>query len=306
MKKDLLIGEFSELTGISKRMIRHFDMLGLLAPHHIDHITGYRYYSASQIQLAQKIRFLQDLGFSLKEIQDLLLNPQGTEVFLDLLKDQEVKLRNDADQKIGQLLRLKNLIDYVVIQRTNLDELPLFEAERSLQMDVYEQLKNELRQMPSPQFMTESIEETYKQLEGSVVTFVSFDIDNFLKVNENYGYDAGDKVIYRFYAIIRDCFNHILNGDSRNIFTRLGGDEFGLLIIGTPTEDIEAAANLVLAQTRIYNFASVGGPDRVTSSCGIASSTKIAHPADLRHQSSKALISAKRQGRDQVDMIAAK
>ena len=40
----LKIGEFSKLSRVSIRMLRHYDELGLLAPQSIDPFTGYRYY----------------------------------------------------------------------------------------------------------------------------------------------------------------------------------------------------------------------------------------------------------------------
>ena len=53
------------------------------------------------------IRTLQDYGFTLREIQKIYQECPSGETLLDLLKDQEVKLRNESDEKIGQLLRLK-------------------------------------------------------------------------------------------------------------------------------------------------------------------------------------------------------
>lgn len=40
------IGEFSQFTHISVKMLRHYDDLGLLKPAQVDRWTGYRYYSA--------------------------------------------------------------------------------------------------------------------------------------------------------------------------------------------------------------------------------------------------------------------
>mgnify|MGYP000023241084 CR=1 FL=1 len=44
----LKIGEFSKLTRISIRMLRHYDEIGLLVPENVDEFTGYRYYSEEQ------------------------------------------------------------------------------------------------------------------------------------------------------------------------------------------------------------------------------------------------------------------
>ena len=49
------IGEFSKLTMISIKMLRHYDEIGLLAPETVDSFTGYRYYSARQLEAAGKL-----------------------------------------------------------------------------------------------------------------------------------------------------------------------------------------------------------------------------------------------------------
>ena len=49
------IGEFSKLSRISIRMLRHYDEIGLLVPEHIDPWTGYRQYAAAQLLTASRI-----------------------------------------------------------------------------------------------------------------------------------------------------------------------------------------------------------------------------------------------------------
>ncbi|WP_097028402.1 MerR family transcriptional regulator [Clostridium peptidivorans] len=64
----LKIGEFAALTGISINMLRNYDKIGLLIPEYVDEINSYRYYSESQIIVANRIQILKELGFALKEI----------------------------------------------------------------------------------------------------------------------------------------------------------------------------------------------------------------------------------------------
>ena len=51
----LKIGEFSKLSRVSVRMLRHYDEVGLLAPSEVDPMTGYRYYSERQLITAGRI-----------------------------------------------------------------------------------------------------------------------------------------------------------------------------------------------------------------------------------------------------------
>ncbi|WP_411675828.1 MerR family transcriptional regulator [Caproicibacter sp.] len=66
------IGEFSKLSHISARMLRHYDAIGLLRPAHVNEQNGYRYYDAAQLPVLLQIETLKDYGFSLSEISELL------------------------------------------------------------------------------------------------------------------------------------------------------------------------------------------------------------------------------------------
>ena len=67
----LKIGEFSKLSRISIRMLRHYDEIGLLRPVTIDAFTGYRYYGEDQLPLAGRIAALRDMGFGLSAISEV-------------------------------------------------------------------------------------------------------------------------------------------------------------------------------------------------------------------------------------------
>ena len=68
----LKIGEFSKLSRISVRMLRHYDEIGLLKPAEIDSLTDYRYYREDQLPTAGRIAALKDMGFSLSDIIRIL------------------------------------------------------------------------------------------------------------------------------------------------------------------------------------------------------------------------------------------
>lgn len=71
----LTIGEFSRLSHVSSRMLRHYDLIGLLRPAHVGADNGYRYYDASQLATLQQIETLKGYGFKLAQIAQLLPLP---------------------------------------------------------------------------------------------------------------------------------------------------------------------------------------------------------------------------------------
>jgi DNA-binding transcriptional MerR regulator/effector-binding domain-containing protein len=71
----LTIGEFSRMTHLSVKALRHYHDVGVLEPATIDPFTGYRSYDASQVVPAQVIRRLRDLGMPLDSIRSVLTAP---------------------------------------------------------------------------------------------------------------------------------------------------------------------------------------------------------------------------------------
>ena len=61
----LKIGDFSKLSRVSIRMLRHYDEIGLLAPGKVDAFTGYRYYGEEQLPTIYRINALKEMGFGL-------------------------------------------------------------------------------------------------------------------------------------------------------------------------------------------------------------------------------------------------
>jgi MerR family copper efflux transcriptional regulator len=65
------IGEASARSGVSAKMIRYYESVGLF-PAAARRANGYRDYDAADVAVLQFVRRTRDLGFSLEEIQTLL------------------------------------------------------------------------------------------------------------------------------------------------------------------------------------------------------------------------------------------
>lgn len=71
----LTIGDFSRMTHLSVKALRHYHQIGLLEPVGIDPDSRYRLYDVEQVQVAQVIKRLKDLGMGLGEIALVLKAP---------------------------------------------------------------------------------------------------------------------------------------------------------------------------------------------------------------------------------------
>jgi DNA-binding transcriptional MerR regulator len=91
------IGEFSQIARVTIDTLRHYDALGLLKPVKVDPFTGYRYYSARQLQSLNRILALKEIGFSLEEIARILRDQPTHEELRRMLKAQLVRAEQDIE-----------------------------------------------------------------------------------------------------------------------------------------------------------------------------------------------------------------
>lgn len=108
----LSIGEFSKLSRVSIKTLRYYHEIGLMNPEHIDRSTGYRYYSASQVTQVQRILAFKQMGFSLDEIEALLVQRPSPREISDRLSRKRTELESRIIEELDQI----RLIDQAVNQ----------------------------------------------------------------------------------------------------------------------------------------------------------------------------------------------
>ena len=107
----LKIGEFSKLSRISIRMLRHYDEIGLLTPETIDPFTGYRYYSEAQLFTAGRINVLKDMGFKLCNASEMLGRWEDRTLLEQHLLDQRQSARLQAEEAARRLRLLDTALE---------------------------------------------------------------------------------------------------------------------------------------------------------------------------------------------------
>jgi DNA-binding transcriptional MerR regulator len=91
---ELTIGDFSRITHLSVKTLRHYHRVGLLEPDEVNARTGYRYYSVAQVRSAHVIRRFRELGMPVEQVRAVLTAPDPAArdaliaEHLDRLQDQ--------------------------------------------------------------------------------------------------------------------------------------------------------------------------------------------------------------------------
>ena len=105
----LKIGDFSKLSKVSIRMLRHYDEIGLIHPSHIDTITGYRYYEPGQLLDIGRITAMREMGFGLAEISTLM-NASDAYLLEEAFLRRQTELASEARQTAYRLTLLESAL----------------------------------------------------------------------------------------------------------------------------------------------------------------------------------------------------
>ena len=135
MKNYFTISEFAKLRDININSLRYYEKLGLLKPAYIDDSNGYRYYSAEQVSLLNKIILCIQLGIPLKDMVEFL-DEDGN------LESQKLLERGRLVAK-ERIQEMQNNLDYIEYSLKNIKE----NREYRIYTGVYERVFEERKVM---------------------------------------------------------------------------------------------------------------------------------------------------------------
>jgi diguanylate cyclase (GGDEF)-like protein len=121
------------------------------------------------------------------------------------------------------------------------------------------------------------------------LSLIMFDIDFFKKVNDTYGHDAGDVVLKEYSALIKSMIR------TEDIFCRIGGEEFMLILPDTDIKSSHAIAEKL--RKAVEEFDS---KIQVTMSFGLVQYEKNEKSHEIYKRVDNALYEAKNSGRNRV------
>ncbi|MBL4941623.1 MAG: GGDEF domain-containing protein [Colwellia sp.] len=122
-----------------------------------------------------------------------------------------------------------------------------------------------------------------------------FDIDHFKSINDEFGHHVGDLVLEKISHLVSETMR------ARDVFSRLGGEEFVIILPNTDIDKAKAIAVRVMEKIADHDFGECGVNRPITLSIGVANlnETKAVFD-DLLHAADLAMYQAKAQGRNQM------
>ncbi|GAA5142784.1 MerR family transcriptional regulator [Nocardioides marinquilinus] len=124
----MTIGEFARYGGVSVRMLRHYDALGLLVPASVDATTGYRSYSAAQFPRLNRLVALKDLGFTLDQVGRVLDGGLSGDELRGMLRLRHEELEAQVDDDRRRLAAVARRLR-AIEQEGRMSELEYVEKE---------------------------------------------------------------------------------------------------------------------------------------------------------------------------------
>lgn len=126
------------------------------------------------------------------------------------------------------------------------------------------------------------------------ISIILCDIDDFKKVNDCYGHEAGDKALSAFSQILKSASR------SEDICARIGGEEFVVLLPQTESSGAITLAERMRARLEAHTLETVNGKVDLTASFGVVTFDMHNSVELYLRQADNALYKAKQLGKNRV------
>ena len=130
----------------------------------------------------------------------------------------------------------------------------------------------------------------------SSLSCMMIDLDNFKRINDTYGHQAGDKVLKDVAKVLKKCVRET------DMIARYGGEEFSVILPNSVRDDALRLAERIRNSVRNFIFDCIKEGEMITVSIGV---TTYPHPDitdldNLIRKADTALYKAKEGGKDRV------
>jgi len=133
-------------------------------------------------------------------------------------------------------------------------------------------------------------------------SLLMIDLDKFKNINDTYGHAVGDKILIHFVSIASKELG------VTDVFGRIGGEEFVIVIPNTNHDESQSIANRICTSIRNSFISHNNEKISYTVSIGIVSISNNSNVnlSEIIHNADKAMYQAKQKGRDRIEVFKKK
>jgi len=282
-KKQLYLPEFAEVNLI---MARSFSILGDFKQA-FDYkkkyiFDGYRYFDATRNEKIAELDKTYATDHKLKQ-NELLVNQN---------KIKRLKIKDAENKQFAQQRNIAILIATVIVfLLLLLKQLKIRNRLKYLaKTDTLTNLYNRRTLFEQGSYLVDSA-----LSEQQPLSVILLDIDFFKNINDTYGHDIGDNVIKTIAQLGSETMR------SRDVFARLGGEEFAGILPGVSCDEAKAIAERLREKVANMELSSLNVNQQITVSIGVACLELVSPDFDeLLNAADLAMYFAKANGRNRV------
>lgn len=276
------------LKQLNQRLVQ---FLGTLSAAHEGYADSLRNARALDVELREQVG---DLQHSVQDALDLEILKRAVEQRLDGLLTTVNEYQRRRDQHEQEVTgRLQDMV-----QRMTTMEQEAKDFREHLDEQRQKALSDPLTGLPNRAAWSERLELEVARWQryGGDLLLVVMDIDYFKRINDNYGHLAGDKVLK---IVAGELAKRTRKTD---FIARFGGEEFVLLVPGTPSEGGAQMVEMLRQAIAACPFHFKGEPVTITLSAGLSAFAPGDTPEAVFERADQALYRAKRGGRDRLEL----
>jgi diguanylate cyclase (GGDEF)-like protein len=229
--------------------------------------------------LDQLWRRHQDLARRIERISKI------SDSYQSIVKERELSLGEQLDRQLRQLEKVARISDrYQSMMRDSNTALKKASTQ------------DELTGIPNRRYLLERLKQESSRSErsGHPLGMAMLDLDFFKRINDAHGHDIGDKVLVEASRVMHAAMRE------HDICGRWGGEEFLFLFPDTSLSSSAQVMERVLANIREISIQHKDTELKITASAGVAQQRPAESYSDTINRADRALLRAKRDGRDQL------
>jgi diguanylate cyclase (GGDEF)-like protein len=189
--------------------------------------------------------------------------------------DLDVQIKTDSQDEVAHLLHAVDRMRISLVEQAERDPLTKLLNRRSFDR----QARHEAQRA---------------QRSDGPWALLMIDIDHFKRLNDSLGHAAGDVALVAVAEALRVTLR------TEDLAARWGGEEFVLLLVGTPPEAAAQAAERIRAALAALALTHQDRAFTITASIGVATAHGAMDLAAVLHHADEALYAAKAAGRNRV------